>query len=757
MRRSESASNSNFKGRRFRYWAILAFGSVALAVVGAAVVFWPDGLWPRSGLPFATTPTPPSAGATGPAATSGARQEPAAVSRAAVTASGAAVSNDDIRKRLAQTQRDLRSIRLALEAYRADCGTYPDSLLPLLQPTPYLREFPDDPFVVGYSEYAKADPKQPAPHPGADYLKMAFAPDWSAIVLYSVGPDGRDQRGAAAYEPVKGIRSGGDVVERLPLDDYCRFEDPGVRIKVEQQLIEMNAIRAALANWYREHKALPERLEQIVSGRNLLTAVPRDLFARQRPLGYRLDAATSTGVVYSCGPDGDDDGGVRKIRGQFGPGEIPDGDIVAVVRIRDLQAAESVASDLSRYRDDPLMAALLALKERDHRDNALIHYAAATKIVRSVPDAAQNSLIQETLKQGWSNRAAPLVPVLLSLQPALEEVRCGAALDYAVGIGSSQGFRTPVPEFLKLQTLCKMLCVEGLYLENAGKPDVALDSYLVALTMGRDLMAPGGMLISHLVGIAAENMATNRIHDLVASRRLERPALDRVLARLNAILETQPTLADGLRGEEAALRQQLSEVRENPNKAREDWRSVANDFSALRITFEDLTAQIGRLEAEHKKLWDLQMKFARMPYWQRNPADCQRETEALLATMHPLFRKATANLLEPRVRFELARTKLLLTQLATALEARRLDTGNYPPQLSALAPKYLDALPLDPFSGHDFRYALAPQGESYTLYSVGPDQQDDNGNVLYDSAHGTMSGGDVYFEPAPGAVAAHAP
>ncbi|MCH8923731.1 MAG: hypothetical protein IIA67_11375 [Planctomycetes bacterium] len=63
--------------------------------------------------------------------------------------------------------------------------------------------------------------------------------------------------------------------------------------------------------------------------------------------------------------------------------------------------------------------------------------------------------------------------------------------------------------------------------------------------------------------------------------------------------------------------------------------------------------------------------------------------------------------------------------LALALAAHRADNGAYPKTLSKLAPKYIAKLPLDPFSGADFRYRL--NGKGYTLYSVGNNGKDDGG------------------------------
>lgn len=61
-----------------------------------------------------------------------------------------------------------------------------------------------------------------------------------------------------------------------------------------------------------------------------------------------------------------------------------------------------------------------------------------------------------------------------------------------------------------------------------------------------------------------------------------------------------------------------------------------------------------------------------------------------------------------------------------ALERYRLAEGRYPGALTALAPKYLPAVPDDPMDGKPLRYALQADGD-YRLFSVGRDHGDNGG------------------------------
>lgn len=71
--------------------------------------------------------------------------------------------------------------------------------------------------------------------------------------------------------------------------------------------------------------------------------------------------------------------------------------------------------------------------------------------------------------------------------------------------------------------------------------------------------------------------------------------------------------------------------------------------------------------------------------------------------------------------------QILLARIGLSLSQYHNDHGAYPDSLQALVPEYLDALPLDPFSGSGFVYQR--EGDAYLLYSIGPNGVDDGGTT----------------------------
>ena len=96
------------------------------------------------------------------------------------------------------------------------------------------------------------------------------------------------------------------------------------------------------------------------------------------------------------------------------------------------------------------------------------------------------------------------------------------------------------------------------------------------------------------------------------------------------------------------------------------------------------------------------------------------------------------------------REQTLLNLLCTdlALRCYLCDHGDLPMQLSQLSPDYLSTPLADPCSGEPFIYKA--DGQSFILYSVGADMQDDDGKPCQFFG----APGDVLLEPAVNSAAA---
>jgi len=108
------------------------------------------------------------------------------------------------------------------------------------------------------------------------------------------------------------------------------------------------------------------------------------------------------------------------------------------------------------------------------------------------------------------------------------------------------------------------------------------------------------------------------------------------------------------------------------------------------------------------------------------------------------------NFLEAQIRSKVSRAQSDMRSLGTALEAYMVDNNAYPQDMRILwqgPVKYITSGPSDPYSGEyggagrDFRYVL--RDGLWMIYSIGPDGQDNGGEIAYDATNGTNSAGDI--------------
>jgi hypothetical protein len=98
--------------------------------------------------------------------------------------------------------------------------------------------------------------------------------------------------------------------------------------------------------------------------------------------------------------------------------------------------------------------------------------------------------------------------------------------------------------------------------------------------------------------------------------------------------------------------------------------------------------------------------------------------------------------------------KSQLTDFAIALAWYHMDHKSYPKMLSELAPRYISAIPNDPYS--DRAYIYQPQDGGYLLYSVGRNGRDDHGaNAIAD--HLKQFEGETDPDKLPDDICIHSP
>ncbi|MBN1867817.1 hypothetical protein JW916_11040 [Candidatus Sumerlaeota bacterium] len=435
------------------------------------------------------------------------------------------------------------------------------------------------------------------------------------------------------------------------------------------------------------------------------------------------------------------------------------GDALGALSSRDWKMDRSLLSRVPPYRpeDRSLVSDLLDLQEREGRENALLYYVIAGWFWRPQVSGALNQKLDRVLARSWDPRDRALDRYLLALRPVFAEIRKGAALDYARGIGASKGPNTPLPNYILFRSAVKALCLEGRRLESAERYSDALDEYLTALTMGRDLGTPDNLLVLRLASVTMQRIPLEMIRRLAIGGRLDRSTLERVGSRLAEIEATQEwsttaTLALEAKSVEVTFKMMAAEVEA---EARQGGSSLFGGGNSPSLGQAHKWIEgMKPAEDSFKALFVHETKYLGAPWWtidfeayragigeiektRHSGAGPMAELAADIAT--PDFMVAFAGI-------ERFRSRLHQTRLAVALEMFRSDHGRYPDSLDVLAPTYFaGGLPRDSFSGRDFNYRPTPDGAGYDLWSTGPDCRDDEARIAYDASNGTTSAGDLIF------------
>ena len=636
-------------------------------------------------------------------------------------------SEKELQEKIDKVKSQLRNLEVSMEAYCIDNNTYPGTLTSLTTPIAYTRRIPEDPFALL--------------EPGATVRLNVDTPDFHPIV-YSVGPDGVDQKGEVVYNPEKGIKSEGDIIRRLE-QKYLSFDDESLKKQIYTEEATVEDLKGILGAWYAENRgALPKSLDVLTTPVAYVDRIPEDLFASGHAVAYRLDDNGEIATIYSFGPDGDDDGGKKELVGRYGKGDLPDGDIFVEVRLSELRRKfpeepltdenilDHVPDDYSYQR--AYLAELLKIKAQEGRDNAMIHYVVAGWMYPGVhPDNYLWNLFNKTLESGWS--------------PALKEIRKGASVDYAIGIGNTHGLATPVPNYLAGQTACNVLCIEGRRLESQGRFADAMDNYLVALTMGRDYGATGSALDGHLISANIQDIALNQIRRLVSDGVLDSKTLKSTLSRLKEIEKTTSPIADGFRVQGDMLQTEIEKMRSNPPKST-DWIEKGQGYDPSADP-QAWSKEVDRMLSDRKEAWDFLMNYVETPAWELDQQDFKQELETKQKNYHYIVRIAIPNVVTAKTRFLVTQSGRLETELATALAIYKAEQGRYPESLEGLLPGPIgEKLPVDPFSGKNYLYRCASGGDAYQLWSQGPDGRDNMASVAYDATNGTFSDGDLVHQ-----------
>jgi len=349
------------------------------------------------------------------------------------------------------------------------------------------------------------------------------------------------------------------------------------------------------------------------------------------------------------------------------------------------------------------------------------------------------------------------------LQKALKRPETRYPLNY--DLGNPWGIL--LPHLNKVRTACNRLNLRACAHLAAGHPQEALEDVTMILELAEGLRSDP-FLISYLVWLAClqsglqpvwEGLAGHVWTDTELVRLEERLGSIEIFTGLDHALDTERTggflTAELLANRNYRLGQldgglsmtlpsetTLAVVerliprgwyqREKVEYSRllEEWMSNGWDTMARRAFPKTLAENLRRVESQLEIPPGLEEYADLEPQIRWSLRDVMKHRiliKALLREWPGLPAKAAA-----------AQVAVDQARIACAIERCRLATGELPASLSALAPRFINAVPKDPLTGDDYRYRRE-EGDDYVLYSPGWNLRDDGGALgarRFDSKEG---------------------
>ena len=364
-------------------------------------------------------------------------------------------------------------------------------------------------------------------------------------------------------------------------------------------------------------------------------------------------------------------------------------------------------------------------------EDASAYYAEALRSIR--PDDLENlmrvnifyrrNMLSLPASQFPGDVREEITQNLANFQPVLEKFDKGANLPLCrFDIGIEQGMQVYQTRLRHVRTAVALLSLRTSHLVLHGEDDAAVNSVISILKMIR-IFDPHPTMALHGAKIASVGLACE---DICLILELARPS-EKSLAKLQKILsETIP--ANVLERMFFAERVYRIETARNLIPENIVLRFLQDKAPDLPERLPLPASRRGRLLVRHKSAQYLRemaqlIAAARRPW--PEPLDIivgngneSTEKSSGLISSAAVFVRFTGETL----------ASVRCTILAIAIERYRRSHGELPGSLDELFPIYIDSMPLDPFTGKKLLYSC--DGETYVVYSVGINRQDDNGSII---------------------------
>jgi len=351
-------------------------------------------------------------------------------------------------------------------------------------------------------------------------------------------------------------------------------------------------------------------------------------------------------------------------------------------------------------------------------------------------DAQEDPDLQELLKRPWSDWTDDdfrrLAEFLGPHEDLLDEIRRLARLGEPVyHVDLSKGYEAELSHLAALRSMARLLSRDAALRVRAGDLEGALENYRAIVGLSETLVEEP-IIISQLVRIAMTGVMFESMGSLLPPGQVS-PDEARAFVEETAELYHREALVNAFLTEGAFGIDFMDGLREGTSYFDPSGSSPPEVRGLLGLLYQTPIVGGVILDADQGNFAEYIERLsvaADNSYYEIAP-----ELQTMEAEMEDLsFLSHNTQIIVPaltRVQIAQARSEALidLMRMGLSLEAYYAETGSYPENLNAIARDLGGTVPVDPFTGESYVYK--PEGDAFTLYSVGQNQQDDDGRFNY--------------------------
>jgi hypothetical protein len=356
---------------------------------------------------------------------------------------------------------------------------------------------------------------------------------------------------------------------------------------------------------------------------------------------------------------------------------------------------------------------------------------------------------------------APAVDILLALRDQegdLAELRREAQQrplsQWPVEYVANNPFAILLPHLAKIRTLCKLLQLRAAAHLALGNSDSAIAELILGHRLAESASSEP-IFISQLVRAACHEFLAQSLKEGLARHQFSEAQLIQLQNRFQP-LDFLVAYQNGIRGERA-LNSTLSQL--TPSDIRDLISFLNTQGGSSYDHYAVLAAIVPRGWIYQNQLSvcrfseEFLMPAVNVQAGTAHPERVDGIIEAIEKTKGPYTTvlrlsvnatKSFGDMASWSRRFAYVQTQLNQARIACALERYHLQHKQYPDALESIKP-FMDRIPHDVMSGQPLKYRRTEDGR-YVLYSIGWNQTDEGGKVVFDNGKVDNEQGDWVWE-----------